>query len=242
MKNQILVLIIFSLIFFQYSCGIGQTKEVFAVLPPTEFQEHLSKNSDALVLDVRTPAEYNKGHIKNAKNINFNSPEFSADIETLDKNKPVFVYCLSGGRSAAALDAMKKKGFHEVYNLGGGTLAWNSAGFPLELTENAIANNASSNGISLEKYNEMTKSDKVVVVDFYADWCAPCKKMKPYLDEISDQMSDKVNVIRINADSNSDLCKALKIDGLPVIQIFKQGKLSWENKGYITKEELLSHF
>ena len=64
--------------------------------------------------------------------------------------------------------------------------------------------------------------------------------MKPYLDEISNEMSAKVKMIRINADENSELCKELKIDALPTLQLFKNGMHTWENVGYIEKVEVVS--
>ena len=59
--------------------------------------------------------------------------------------------------------------------------------------------------------------------------------MKPYLDEISNDMSAKVKIVRLNADENPELCKELKIDALPTLQLFKNGILTWENMGYIEK-------
>jgi thioredoxin 1 len=75
-----------------------------------------------------------------------------------------------------------------------------------------------------------------VLIDFYAEWCGPCRLMKPYLEEISKEMADKVVVIRINADDNQALCKELKIDALPVLQVFKNQKLTWSNIGFIDKK------
>jgi thioredoxin len=76
-------------------------------------------------------------------------------------------------------------------------------------------------------------------VDFYADWCAPCKKMKPYLDEISTEMADKVVVLRINADDNKQLCKDLKIDALPVLHVYKNAVKTWTNVGFIEKADVV---
>jgi hypothetical protein len=63
--------------------------------------------------------------------------------------------------------------------------------------------------------------------------------MKPYLDEISKDMADKVVLIRINADDNQALCKELKIDALPVLQIYKNKNLTWINEGFIEKAEVV---
>jgi thioredoxin len=89
------------------------------------------------------------------------------------------------------------------------------------------------------EFDALLNSDKLVLIDFYAEWCAPCKKMKPYLDEISKDMADKVVIIRINADDNQALCKELKIDVLPVLQLYKNKTLKWTNTGFIDKAEVV---
>ena len=88
-------------------------------------------------------------------------------------------------------------------------------------------------------FDKLLAGDKIVLVDFYADWCAPCKKMKPYLDEIATEMDSTVTVIRINADDHKQLCQDLKIDGLPVLQVYKNKSLSWTNVGFIEKAEVV---
>jgi rhodanese-related sulfurtransferase len=77
-----------------------------------------------LILDVRTPGEYAGGNIAGSVNMDFNSPEFEASLDTLDKTKPVYVYCQGGGRSGQTKTMMLEKGFTEVYNLVGGYGNW----------------------------------------------------------------------------------------------------------------------
>jgi thioredoxin 1 len=187
----------------------------------------------ATVVDVRTPEEFTKGHLQNALNYNWNGSEFQKQVSTLDKSKPVFVYCLSGGRSSAAANQMRSDEFKKVYELSGCIMKWRAVNLP-ETTTNTIA----STGMSKQQFDTLLNSDKLVLIDFYADLCAPCKKMKLYLDEIAKDISDKVIVIRINADDNQQLCKELKIDALPVLQLYKNKTLTWTNTGYITKEDL----
>jgi rhodanese-related sulfurtransferase len=80
------------------------------------------------VLDVRTPAEFAEGHLPGAVNIDVSSPDFATRIASLDKAAPYAVYCRSGNRSAAAVQAMQGQGFTGMYHLGGGIAAWQSAG------------------------------------------------------------------------------------------------------------------
>lgn len=89
----------------------------------TEFAE-LMKNSEAQLIDVRTPREYANGFIDGAKNIDFNGDSFEKQMKKLDKNKPVLVYCVAGGRSENAAELLKDWGFKEVYDLEGGYNGW----------------------------------------------------------------------------------------------------------------------
>lgn len=214
------------------SCTNGQ-QATKTNLSATEFAAKIIELPTAPIIDVRTPEEFSKGHLENALNIDWNGSDFDAQITKLDKSKPVFVYCLSGGRSSSAANQMRSDGF-KVYQLDGGIMKWRAASLP-ETTDNRT----SSLGMTKQQFDELLNSDKLVLIDFYADWCAPCKKMKPYLEEISKEMADKVVVIRINVDDNQTLCKELKIDALPVLQIYKNKTLVWTNTGFIEKEGVL---
>jgi thioredoxin 1 len=219
------------------SCSNSQTQNTKTNISATEFAEKIKEQPTAQILDVRTPEEFSKGHLKNSINIDWNGNDFNKQIETLDKSKPVFIYCLSGGRSSSAAGKMRSDGFKQVYELNGGIMKWRAASLP-ETTNNT----STSAGMTKQQFVELLNSDKLVLIDFYADWCAPCKKMKPYLDEISNDMVDKVVVIRINADDNQALCKDLKIDALPVLQLYKNKTLIWSNTGYIDKSEVIKQF
>lgn len=204
-----------------------------AVLSATEFAEKIKEFPSAALIDVRTPEEFSGGHIPNARNYNWNGTEFDSQISQLDKSEPVFVYCLSGGRSASAADKMRAAGFTRVYEMEGGMLKWRSANLP-EVTDNPV--NA---GMTREEFDTLVHSEKWVLVDFYADWCAPCQKMKPYLDEIAHEQADRVTVIRLDADANPALCNELGIDALPYLQLYKSNARVWQNKGFIDKEGVL---
>ncbi|MFO0479957.1 MAG: thioredoxin domain-containing protein [Bacteroidota bacterium] len=216
------------------SCSNGQTQSTKTNLSANEFAAKMKELPTATIIDVRTSDEFSKGHLANANNYDWNGNEFDKQIAPLDKSEPVFVYCLSGGRSSSAASKMRSDGFKEVYELSGGIMKWRGANLP-ETTDKAVG----SNGMSKQQFDALLSSDKLVLIDFYADWCAPCKKMKPYLDEISRDMADKVVVIRINADDNQALCKEFKIDALPVLQLYKNKTLSWTNAGFIEKAEVV---
>ncbi|WCL81049.1 rhodanese-like domain-containing protein [Saprospira sp. CCB-QB6] len=81
------------------------------------------------LVDVRTPGEWAEGTLQNAQKINWNDAAFDQNIQALDKTQAVYVYCRSGARSSRAMARMQSLGFTEVYNLNGGIMAWQNAGY-----------------------------------------------------------------------------------------------------------------
>ena len=114
--------IIIFLLAFTALVFIGQQKGVHTV-EVVEFQKFTTLSSKHL-LDVRTPQEYQQGHIEGAVNIDYFSKSFKTELEKLDKTVPVYLYCRSGGRATKAMQIMKEMGFETIYNLKGGFLAW----------------------------------------------------------------------------------------------------------------------
>lgn len=215
------------------SCSNGQTT---SLLSASKFSAKLKELPDAPILDVRTPEEFSNGHLEHAINYDWNGTEFENQIKSLDKSKPVFVYCLSGGRSSQAANKMRSEGFKEVYEMEGGLMQWRSQNLP-----ETISNESLPKGMSEQDFETLINSDKLVLIDFYAEWCVPCKKMEPYLNEITNDLKNTVTVIRINADENQELCQKLQINAIPVLQIYKKKKLIWTNTGFIEKSEVLKH-
>ena len=89
-------------------------------------------NTNAVVLDVRTPEEYAKGHLPGSVLLDFKAPDFKEKVTKLDRNRTYLVHCAVGGRSAQACDQMNQAGFIKVLNLEGGIKAWEAAGKPVE--------------------------------------------------------------------------------------------------------------
>ena len=103
--------------------GDAQSK----VVKPDAFESVL-KDKSVQLIDVRTPGEYQSGHLEGAKNIDFYSKDFAQQMAKLDKNKTVAVYCAVGGRSASAVDKLKSLGFSKIYDLDGGIRGWSASG------------------------------------------------------------------------------------------------------------------
>lgn len=106
---------------------VAQVEATIVDVTVNQFKDLLIEQGGT-VLDVRTPEEWAEGTISKAKKINYYSDNFASDIEGLNKDEPVFVYCKSGGRSANAAEVLEEKGFTKIYNLDGGITAWIDAG------------------------------------------------------------------------------------------------------------------
>jgi rhodanese-related sulfurtransferase len=112
-------------------CSCTKQQEGISVVDSSNFEQQM-KESSSQIVDVRTPEEFSAGHIANAVNMDVTADDFEQQIETLDKDKPVMVYCKSGGRSARAASILKDKGFKNVYDLDGGIIGWEEAKKPIE--------------------------------------------------------------------------------------------------------------
>jgi thioredoxin len=225
MKN-VKSIIATAIIILSISCSNSQN---FKSVDVAEFKSTLEKTNNAQLIDVRTAGEYSGGHIDNSKNIDWNGNDFETQVASLDKTKPVLVYCLSGGRSKRAAAKLNELGFKEVIELNGGYLAWEKAN---------PKTNAVWFGMTQEEYAKLLTSDKTVVIDFYAEWCAPCKKMAPYLEKMNTELAGKVIIHRIDADKNKSLFNTLGYQGLPVLLVYKNGKETFKKNEFVSEEEL----
>ena len=110
--------------------GCSSSNEATKKVDPVEFSEVIAQPG-VIILDVRTPEEFNAGHIANAININLEGSDFASEVSKLDKNATVAVYCRSGNRSAVATDQMAELGFTDMYDMQGGILDWEATGGPV---------------------------------------------------------------------------------------------------------------
>lgn len=225
MKNLIITLLFIAC----YGVANSQT---YQLMTPEVFSKRLHETPDAQLVDVRTPEEFEKGHLKNALNMNVNSSDLEKRSVYLDKEKPLFVYCYMGGRSAKACEYFKKMGFKVIYDMQGGYSAWTDDSLPVENRKTI------NTGISMEQFNQLTSSGKVLV-DINAPWCAPCVKMKPTLDSLESAWKGKVKILKFNKDENQQLAKTLEATELPTLYFFNEGKLVRKESGYKDASALL---
>ena len=212
----------------------GTSSTVFSEITADEFEKKITP--DVQLIDVRTPEEFSQGHLKGAINLNINSVDFKNRVSGFDKNKPVLVYCLSGGRSASASAFLVDNGFKEVYNLQGGIMKWDAAGKALET---GVAS-SSSGGLTSDDFKKILQTEKYVLVDYQAKWCAPCKKMAPMLESFAETRKDKLELLKIDADINKEFLKLKGIESIPVLELYKNGKLIWSHEGELDEATLIS--
>ena len=89
-----------------------------------------------------------------------------------------------------------------------------------------------------EKFNELINGSIPVLVDFSAEWCGPCKMMKPVLEQLKDKMADKIRIIKIDVDKNRELAGRYRIQSVPTLMLFQSGKPRWTGVGVMTSNYL----
>ena len=199
-------------------------------LSAVKFSESLAATPGAVILDVRTPGEFQGGHLKNAVNVDWNGNDFEKNTSSWKPSTPLYVYCLAGSRSAAAARNLRSRGYTNVIELEGGMMKWRAAGLPESTTSTS-----ESKGMSMIEYTALVTSDTTVLVDVFAEWCGPCKKMKPFLEELSRERASSMKLLRIDADAHPALCKDLGIDALPVLMVYKKGVRMESHVGFLDK-------
>lgn len=226
---------LFIVLLFFVSNAFAQNKDKF-LLSINDFEAKVRENlASAQLIDVRTPEEFLRGHLKRAVNLNFNDDNFEDIVKVkLDKTRPIFLYCFSGRRSTEAAAFLRDLGYKEVYELEGGFAKWTSSSKPY------VSDNFTTQPIAtftFENLDQIVKSNDLVLIDFYAEWCGPCKKMTPILNKIADQ-NKKIKLLKIDAEKSEHIASAFKVEEIPTYVIIKNGKQVWRGVGEMDEAEM----
>jgi thioredoxin 1 len=87
-------------------------------------------------------------------------------------------------------------------------------------------------------FASVIQSEKPVLVDFFAEWCGPCKMMKPILEQLKKKMGDTATIVKVDVDRQPSIARQYDIQGVPTLAIFKKGKLLWRQSGVVNANDL----
>lgn len=90
----------------------------------------------------------------------------------------------------------------------------------------------------MSKFSELINGEKLVLVDFFAEWCGPCKMMSPILDQVKSEIGDKVTIIKVDVDKNNNAAAAYHVQGVPTLILFRGGKQIWRQSGLLQANQL----
>ncbi len=90
----------------------------------------------------------------------------------------------------------------------------------------------------MENFNKLIQSHPLVLVDFYAEWCGPCKMMKPVLEEVQHLMGDKAKIVKIDVDKQEHIANSFQIQSVPTLILFKNGQQLWRQSGVMRTSQL----
>lgn len=220
------------LLFFLPACG--QNPDINQ-LSSHEFNSIIN-NGEGTLLDVRTKREFKNGHINNAGQLNYYAWEFRQKLLLLPKDEDIYLYCNTGYRSNRAARILLENGYSRVYNLQHGIMEWNLENLPVIVEPDARPD--LDNKFEADQYNKLTNSDSLVFIDFYAPWCAPCRKMMPMIDSLKVEYHNRINIVKVNIDASKKLIKELKIVGVPYLVLYHKGDLLFSQNGIINRKEI----
>jgi rhodanese-related sulfurtransferase len=209
----------------------GMTAMAQQKVNATEFDKDIQQ-PDVQVFDVRTAGEFNTGHLPHALQADYTKKEeFKDRVQYLDKQKTVYIYCLSGGRSTAAAKWMRENGFKEVIELEGGINAWKQAGKPLD----GVASKQPE--LSIADYSKAVNVKGYVLTDVGAAWCPPCKQMEPVLVQFF-RKHPQVKKVFVDGGKDQEVMKSVNAPKLPTFIVYKGGKEIARKEGVMELKEL----
>ncbi|MGC6285408.1 MAG: thioredoxin [Polaribacter sp.] len=91
----------------------------------------------------------------------------------------------------------------------------------------------------MSNFNDLIQSETPVLVDFFAEWCGPCKMMTPILKEVKDELKDEIKIVKVDVDKNINLATKHKVRGVPTLALYQKGQLLWRQSGLLYKNDLI---
>ena len=91
----------------------------------------------------------------------------------------------------------------------------------------------------MSSFQDLIKGEKPILVDFYADWCAPCKAMNPILKSVKSKMGDQIKILKINIDKNQAVANKFSVRGIPTFILFQSNEIKWRKSGLLEENKLL---
>ena len=220
---------LFVLFFACFAWSNAQIK----VLSPDAFEKDLQLKK-VQILDVRSSDEFKNNHLPNALQADWlNQSEFLERTKYLDSNLPVYIYCQAGVRSHNAAVYLSGLKHFKVFELEGGISNWMAQGKSVEMFKKFAQ-------ISTDSLKTMVSAKGLCLVDFNAKWCAPCVRMKPSIDSLSQHYQTLSQVLTIDGAIQTDLLKPMQISGFPTLVLFKNGLEVWRQQGFMSFDDLLA--
>lgn len=233
MRSKFFASLLGTTVFF-VSCAQNNSSDTEKVQEPTtvsvnDFKAAIDKGG-VQILDVRTAAEFRSGYLQNALQADWtNKDEFNKRILSLDKNIPIYIYCQSGGRSASAQYYLLQQGY-KVINMEGGMSNWKMNGLP-------VIGASVKAQMRVEDLSKVIASNEFTLVDVGAEWCPPCRKMKPVIDSLKQDKSLHFYFIAVDGGNDMDVMDHLKAIDLPTFIVYKKGVEVWRKNGIVAIEE-----
>ena len=203
-----------------------------SLLEVADFKAKVSE-PNAQILDVRTDVEFKKAHIANAVNISYSSANFDAMATQLYPDIPTFIYADTEAEAVAAAQKLNSFNFKDLFVLKGGIAAWQSANLPLEAEQPKKIYESDT-----MPFEEARKGNKLVMVDFNATWCKPCKMIEPFVHRLHDNRASEVIVYSIDTDQRPDLATEYNANQIPLLVFIKNNQEVHRSLGAISEEEL----
>lgn len=203
----------------------------------TEFNR-LIKSKPGVLMDVRTIGEYQNGHIEEAGQLNYYALDFKQKLSLLPKDQPIYLYCNTGYRSERAARMLSEEGYPQIYNLEHGIMEWNLLELPVAVDPDARPDR--ENLYTPDDFNKLIASESLVMIDFYAPWCAPCRSMMPMIDSLMVAYHPDIRIVKINVDASKTLAKELKLNSVPYFSFYRNGKQIKSLTGVQRKNELVA--